>query len=151
MRTLIYFIKNSGETGANEKTGIILSRKNHSKKRTPFLNGVIQFLIILMLVLSGMIMTSGSVNAQCSRPTCLNVTSLNLTSTSWQTVSNSLPDGNSYRRYDCYLIAGYTYEFSTCSSDGGSADYDTYLCLKTDGALGYGCGLTNMLAYNDDY
>ena len=88
--------------------------------------------------------------SQCARTYCNYIMPGGLDlmpSTSWQTTSNYLADGDNQDRYDVFCTAGNTYYFSLCSaSGGGSADYDTYLCLL---GPGYGCGYP-VVASNDD-
>jgi hypothetical protein len=102
-------------------------------------------LFILLIAISGI-----SAFADCGRTTCTYITpgGMDLSATtSWQYTSNSLPDGTTQHRYDIYCTAGYTYYFSMCSTDGGAASYDSYLCLL---GPGYGCGYP-IVASNDDY
>jgi len=101
------------------------------------------FLVLLIAVLS-----NHNVFGQCSRTNCTYIGDPSAPTTSWQTVSGSLPDETTYNRYDFYLYSDMTYYFSLCSADGGAASYDSYLCLY---GYGYGCGYTSFLASNDDY
>jgi subtilisin-like proprotein convertase family protein len=68
-----------------------------------------------------------------------------VSSDSWQTTNNALANGSTEHRYDIWCIAGRTYYFSLCADDGGSANYDSYICLLE----GYGCS-TPEVAHNDD-
>ena len=49
--------------------------------------------------------------------------------TGWQTASGSLNAAGDTTRYRVTATADGYYEFSLCSADGGSAGYDSYLCL----------------------
>ena len=69
--------------------------------------------------------------------------------TSWQTVSGTLSSATDTKRYKLTIPSEGQYEFSTCSADGGSADYDSYLCLflsldtvsSFSVSNDYGCGV----------
>ncbi len=49
--------------------------------------------------------------------------------TSWQSVSDSLSSGTDTKRYRVTVSTSGQYEFSLCSGDGGSCDYDSWICL----------------------
>ena len=90
--------------------------------------------------------------SQFSNETCSYEGDPTAATTSWQTVSGTLPDGNTYHRYDFQLFAGREYTFSLCTDDGGSATFDTYMALYGGG---YGCfgnsaANSDYVAYNDD-
>lgn len=103
--------------------------------------------VVAFVVILTTIGINNDVIAQCSRTTCNYLGDPAGATTSWQTVSGSVPDGTTYNRYDFSLTVGKTYEFSLCTADGGAASYDSYLCLYQ----GYGCGMTSPVATNDDF
>ena len=63
-------------------------------------------------------------------------------STYWQYVSGSISPNGAYS-YCFYGVYGYTYIFTFCSYSGGSATFDTYLCLYNSS--------WSMITSNDDY
>jgi hypothetical protein len=115
---------------------------NYSLSYSLIKNFLLAALFSLLLFLNG-----NKVWGQCNRVTCNYVGDPTAATTAWQSVSGSIPNGTTYNRYDFYLYSGNTYEFSMCSVDGGSANYDSYLCLY---GPGYGCGYTSFVANDDD-
>lgn len=113
--------------------------------------------VALFVMLSGCLFAPQWGYAQASQfssETCSYQGDPSTATTSWQTVSGSLPDGNTYHRYDFYLTAGRTYVFSLCpeGEGGGTANFDTYMAIYGDTWGCYGSSATNSdyVAYNDD-
>jgi hypothetical protein len=75
------------------------------------------------------------------RSTSSDVASISPTQ-SWQTISSSLSSSTDTKRYRVNIQSTGQYEFSLCPADGGTADFDTYLCLFDSNG--------NLLASNDD-
>lgn len=128
----------------NMKTDTSIRKNSYLRREARMLRAFI--LLFAMLVSS---IHPQVVVGQCTAGrSCLYISSPNSPSTVWQGLAGSLFNGTTYNRYDFYLISGNTYIFSLCPDDGGTANYDTYLCLY---GYGSGCGLTTALASNDDY
>jgi hypothetical protein len=63
--------------------------------------------------------------------------------TNWQTISGSLSSSTDTKRYKITVTSPGQHEFSLCSADGGSANYDSYICIFDSSG--------NLIASNDDY
>ncbi|HEU4718171.1 MAG TPA: hypothetical protein VFU15_10065, partial [Bacteroidia bacterium] len=93
---------------------------------------------ILLAVPASLLLLPSTVNAQCSGGTLAgNI----VPTTTIQTVT--VPSGGSYFTFTG--VAGATYMFSFCASEGGSASFDTQLTILDDATGNYAGG------YNDDW
>jgi hypothetical protein len=63
--------------------------------------------------------------------------------TNWQTISGSLSSSTDTKRYKITVTSPGQHEFSLCSADGGSANYDSYICIFDSSG--------NFITSNDDY
>jgi hypothetical protein len=63
--------------------------------------------------------------------------------TNWQTISGSLSSSTDTKIYKITIKSPGQYEFSLCPEDGGSADYDSVLCIFDSSV--------NFITSNDDY
>ncbi len=70
----------------------------------------------------------GTITTCNSRSTSTDTATISPT-TNWQTVSGSLSSGADTKRYKVTVSTSGQHEFSLCSGDGGSCNYDSWLCL----------------------
>ena len=96
---------------------------------------------------------SGGTTTTCNSRSTSTDTSTIYPTTNWQTVSGSLSSGTDTKRYKVTVSTSGQHEFSLCSSDGGSCNYDSYLCLfDSNGNPATSnddyCGLASKITYN---